>query len=336
MSAASTAHAEQPPADGHRSKSDPAARKWVGPTRHYDLVKEFVIATVVVLALSVVLAGALGSPDDKSVTLQQWAKAAPADFVATAVTELGGTSGTATYGVPYNNTPDAGQKLGPLPLQTLIGRIREPINTANDFVLTPLSSVPNNAELVNAISTFRAASPDQQAKWTAAYSDALTKVTGSDPTAVAPGDYGPVPTLAAAELALAQSGGLDGALTRNNGFYTTDYTKPLMFIADGGYLAGIADSQHLSGDQWGMMNETGSYPGQPWLWLYTFWYQVSPFNTSGNADALVWGLMMFLSLILVFLPFIPGLRSLPKYLGVHRLIWRDYYRNNRPVEPARR
>ena len=41
-----------------------------------------------------------------------------------------------------------------------------------------------------------------------------------------------------------------------------------------------------------MMNETGNYPGQPWMWLYTFWYQVKPFSTSDNADALVWGLMM--------------------------------------------
>jgi hypothetical protein len=27
----------------------------------------------------------------------------------------------------------------------------------------------------------------------------------------------------------------------------------------------------LTGDQWGVMNETGSYPGQPWLWLYQLW-----------------------------------------------------------------
>ena len=45
-----------------------------------------------------------------------------------------------------------------------------------------------------------------------------------------------------------------------------------------------------------MMNETGNYPGQPWMWLYTFWYQVEPFSTSDNADALVWGLMVLLSL----------------------------------------
>jgi hypothetical protein len=61
------------------------------------------------------------------------------------------------------------------------------------------------------------------------------------------------------------------------------------------------------------------------MWLYTFWYQVKPFSTSDNADALVWGLMAVLTVLLVFVPFIPGLRSLPKHLGVHRLIWRDKY-----------
>ena len=27
-----------------------------------------------------------------------------------------------------------------------------------------------------------------------------------------------------------------------------------------------------------MMNKTGSYPGQAWLWLYTCWHQVKPFS----------------------------------------------------------
>ena len=30
-------------------------------------------------------------------------------------------------------------------------------------------------------------------------------------------------------------------------FYQTDFTKPLLFMADGSYLAGLADQQHLSG-----------------------------------------------------------------------------------------
>jgi hypothetical protein len=40
-----------------------------------------------------------------------------------------------------------------------------------------------------------------------------------------------------------------------------------------------------------MMNETGSYPGQVWLWLYTLWYEIKPFSTSPNADVLVMGEM---------------------------------------------
>ena len=77
-------------------------------------------------------------------------------------------------------------------------------------------------------------------------------------------------------LALAQSGGLDGALLTSKQFYLTDYTKPLLFLADGSAIANRAQDQHLTGSQWGMMNETGAYPGQVWLWLYTFWYQIPP------------------------------------------------------------
>ena len=89
-------------------------------------------------------------------------------------------------------------------------------------------------------------------------------------------------------LTMARSGSLDADLLSSPQFYGTDYTKPLLFIADGTFMANQADAEHLSGDQWGMMNETGNYPGQAWLWLYTMWYQIPPFTTSGNADALVW------------------------------------------------
>jgi hypothetical protein len=60
-----------------------------------------------------------------------------------------------------------------------------------------------------------------------------------------------------------------------------------------------------------------------------FWYQVKPFSTSENADTQVWALMMVLTLGLMFLPWIPGLRSVPRLLPVHRLSWRDHYRPSR-------
>src|SRR5437763_13986941 len=80
-----------------------ADHKWTGRYRDYDLVKEFVIALVVVSVLTVVLAALFSSPDEKQINISQWSKAAPSDFVATAATELDGTSGTATYGAPYTH-----------------------------------------------------------------------------------------------------------------------------------------------------------------------------------------------------------------------------------------
>ena len=33
-----------------------------------------------------------------------------------------------------------------------------------------------------------------------------------------------------------------------------------------------------------------------------------------------------LTLALILVPFIPGLRSIPRWIPFYRLIWRDYYR----------
>jgi hypothetical protein len=305
-------------------RDDVAASKWTGRVREYDLVKEFVIALVAVTVLTVALAALFSSPDEKQLTISSWSRNAPADFISTAATELDGSSGTATYGAPYTHTPDAAQKIGPVSLQHIAG-VTHPIDSVNDFVVGPLTAVPADADLSSALQQWNAASADQQQKWASAYDDALTKVEG-DAAKVPSGDYGPAPVMLNRLLTMAQSGGLDGALLSQKQFFATDYTKPLLFIADGTYLEDQARAQHLGGDQWGMMNETGNYPGQAWLWLYTFWYQVSPFSTSGNADALVWGLMALLSLVFVLVPFIPGVRSIPRWIPVHRLIWRNYYR----------
>ncbi len=305
-----------------------AARPWRGPTRRYDLVKEFVIALVVISLLTVVLAALFSSPNEHAITLAAWAKADPTDFVTTALSELDGTSGTATYGPPYTNTPGTGQKIGPVNLQKLAG-VRIPIDTTEDFVLEPLrSEAPDEPALAQAIEQWTSATPEQQQAWAQAYATALESATVSEGTISVPsGDYGPVPTLMQAELALAVSGGLEGAMLTRHAFYGSDYTKPLLFLADGTYLESRAEKAHLLGSQWGMMNETGSYPGQTWLWLYTLWYQIRPFSTSDNADALVWGLMLVLTAVFALLPFIPGVRSLPKGIRVYKLIWRDYYRS---------
>lgn len=303
------------------------------PTRDYDLVKEFVLALVVVVGLTLGLAALFSSPDEKSLTVQGWARSSPSDFVATAVSELDGTSGVATYGPPYN--PGDGQKLGPLDLARWSG-VRHRIDTATAFVIGPLRHAPVDPALAAALARWTGASDGRRQAWTTAYSAGLDQLGGGDPVTLTAGGYGPVPVLMNRLLALGRAGTLDGLLVAESGYFTTDYTLPLLFLADGSYLADTAQAQHLGGDQWGMMNETGSYPGQAWLWLYTAWYQVSPFNTSGNADALVWGLMMVLTLLFVAVPFLPGLRSLPRVIPVHRLVWRDYSRTQDRAERSRR
>lgn len=306
-----------------RKTDDVASRPWPGAVREYDLVKELIIGVVVVGLLVFGVSAIFGSPDEPSVSLKSWATAAPADFIGTTAKELAGTSDTAGYGPPYNSTPDASQKIGPIDLQSLSG-VRLPLDTANDFVITPLATLPSApADL----KTWTSATDLQRSGWAAAYSDALAAAPENDPARVAAGDYGPVPALTGALLDMARQGSLDGVLQNGGSFYNVDYTRSLLFLGDGSYFPDLAASQHLSGDQWGVMNETGDTPGQSWLWLFSLLYQVEPFKSSPNADALVVVSMLLLTALLALLPFIPGLRSVPRKIPLHRWIWKDYYRN---------
>jgi hypothetical protein len=306
-------------------KADRDVPDWAGPTARYDLLREVTICFVVVLVLVVGLAVVFSSPDDPPVTLRSWSRALPVDFVQTATTELAGTSALAGYGPPYNTTAGASQKLGPVSLEKLAG-VHIPINTARAFVIGPLLTLPNAPAIDAAISTYERAPAAQQQKWDTAFGNAAASATFSGALNMKAGDYGPVTTMMTGLLSMARSGALDGALLATPQLYSTDYTKPLLFIADGTYLANLATARHLTGDQWGMMNETGNFPGQAWLWLYTMWYQVQPMKSSSNADVEVWGIMMALTVLLALVPFIPGLRSIPRWTRLYRLIWRRHYR----------
>jgi hypothetical protein len=310
-----------------RQHEDEVARKWTGAYRPYDLVKEFTIALGVVLALTVVLTILFSSPDERPSTIQSWSRTDPVDFVTTATAELDGSSGTAGYGPPYNHNSD-GQNVWFLHPAKWLG-VSHPVDTAKDFVLAPLGAIPGQPAVQSAVATYQAAPAKTQTGWTDAYTTALGKATANpDGSITVPaGSYGPVPTMMTALLTFAEGGGLDGALLTSKQFYQTDYTKPLLFMADGGLLAGRATTQHLTGTQWGMMNETGSYPGQVWLWLYTFWYQIKPFSTSTNADLLVLLVMSVLSVAFILVPLIPGIRDIPRRIPIYKLIWRDHYRS---------
>lgn len=311
-------------------KPDRDVEEWHGAYAPYDLVKEFIIAVLVVALLVVVFAVLFSSPDDLPVTVKSWSTNSPVGFAQTAITELDGTSPTATYGPPYNHsTPGATQSIGPFSPERWMG-VHHPINAAYDYVIAPLETLPNRPGLDRAISKYLSASTARKNAWDSAYENVVASarfIRGE--LVVSPGRYGPVAQMISALTSMARSGALDGALLSSRQFYGTDYTKPLMFIADGSYFSNLAQSRHLQGTQWGMMNEAGNYPGQAWLWLYTLWYQVPPMKTSPNGDLQVWSIMMVLTALLILVPFIPGLRSIPRLTGIYRLIWRRHYQTYR-------
>jgi hypothetical protein len=307
-------------------RPDVDAPVWKGGQRPYDIIKEGAIAILVVTLLTVLLAVVFGSPDDPAITIKKWSNVAPVDFAQDALSQLNGTSETATYGPPYNHA-SVGQELGPFSIAKWIG-VHIPIDSARDFVLYPLESQPPQQPLSSALTQWNHASSGTHNSWVRDYTKAATSMAFTNGKLVVKAkDAGPVPVMMDSLLSMARSGAYDQALVSQKNFYTTNYTLPLLFLEDGNYLSTVATQQHLTGSQWGMMNETGNYPGQAWLWLYTFWYQIPPFSSSGNADILVWGVMMLLTLGLILVPFLPGIRSIPRKSRVYRLIWREHYRN---------
>lgn len=312
-----------------------AAKPWRGPMRRYDLIKEFTIALVVIAALVTGLSIAFSSPDSPEVTFKEWATNAPDDFAATVSMELDGTSGSATFGPPFQDIADTGQAIGSFNPAQLAG-VHIPVDPAKDFVVQPLSTIPDQTpQLRAALKVWNGADTDRQLNWASNFTAALEEAPDGDPAQVAKGDYGPVPILVENLTSYAQSGGMDGVMASNGGhFYNSNYTNSVLFLADGTYLEDKAVADHLGGDQNGMMNETGAYPGQQWLWWNAVWYQFPPFDNEettigASADLYIMSIVGVITLIMLFLPKIPIINRIPRWIPVHRIIWRDWYKYQR-------
>ena len=307
-----------------RSQRMSDSQDWKGPNRKYDIIKEGSIAVLVVFLLVVGLAALLSSPDKPPVTVQSWSNIAPADFMGTVVSELNGTSETANYGPPYNNGSHNVQTIIVSP--QLFSGIRQPIDSANTFVLSPLSKLSvNNPQLKVALNQYALATEQTKQQWLKNYDDALNNVSFTNNKIYVPnGNYGPVGLIVSNELSYARSGAIDTALLAQQPFYGSNYTKPLLFLEDGSYFSSLAQKEHLIGTQWGVMNETGSYPGQPWLWLYTLWYQIPSFSSSANVDLIAILMTLVSTVLLMLVPFIPLLRDIPRYIPLHKLIYRNW------------
>ncbi|WP_054971304.1 hypothetical protein [Alicyclobacillus ferrooxydans] len=302
------------------------------PQKPYDLVREMLVALGIIGVLVIILAVVFSTPDVPPLTAKQVSQQAPSLLVQTALDDLSKQDPISTYGPPYTNTPGAAQSLGFFSPQSWAG-VQLPMNPAQEEVIAPLEKIlPIDPVLKQSIEAWNNASAKQQTAWTGAASKQLQKAVVTSTSIQWPGNpsqYGPLPQLMDAYLSLANSGLLESAIDGAGGpMPSTDRTTSLLLL-QGQPDALYADKLDMTGDEWGIIKETGNYPGAVWLWYYTLLYQIPPFNNSSAADLLVVLTVFLVTFVLILVPFIPGLRSIPRMLGVYRLIWRSYYQETR-------
>lgn len=300
------------------------------PQIPFDLVKEAVLSGVVVLVLVVAAALVFNAPYVKPLTIQKVATSEPVLFLQTAAHELDNTSTVAQYGPPYNNGTGSLQSVGAFHPQTLLG-VTFPVNPEQVDVLKPLSMASKlDPGLTALLAQWRQASTAQQQSWVNNYLAALQHATvnGSAVSVPAAAD-GPVPQMLSALRALGTGGLMAGALDRLSPVYRYDVAPSLLFL-QGSALTKMAQHYDLLGGQWGIMHDELSYPGPWWLTPYSALYQIPPYSTSSAGDMMAAYTMLVVLLILLTVPFIPGLKDLPRKLRIYRIVWRDWYRS---VEP---
>jgi len=299
------------------------------PQIPYDLIREITLAILGMGVLVIVLAFGLSSPDVPALTAKQVAQQDPELLVQTELNALTYQSAIAQYGPPYNNQSGSLQALGSFSPQKWAG-IQFPIDTANDYVLHPLSLFESmNPALKSALNQWEHASSHQQQVWATNLQKVLPHAQFSSsgwmilPPSV---NIGPLGTISNAYLELARTGLLEAAIDKVDGpTAVTNRTTSLLFLenqADTDY----ASQLNMLGNEWGVIKETGNYPGAVWLWFYSLLYQIPPYNTSSAADLMVILTVIVVTLILICLPFIPGLRDIPRWVGLYKVIWRRYYK----------
>ncbi len=293
-----------------------------------DLVKEASVSFIAIIVLVILLSIFLKSPNTPPLSVRGYAKNHPIGFVTTTLHDLMGTSAIATYGPPFNNNGTA-QNIGPISPGGIEG-VTLPINTKNDFVIIPLqmeSSINPNISLI--LNEYNNATKRQQNIWEQNTLKALPNARYEDGLVIFPnGNYGPVVQMLNELLKLGQSGLFSRALTRenvdNNGVYTYNEQNRLLFL-QGAPLQAKAASLNMLGGEWGILKETGPYPGPWWLVFYTSLYQTPFYANSPAADLMAFATFSLLIAIITFLPLIPGLRRIPYIIPVYKIIWRRFY-----------
>jgi hypothetical protein len=271
---------------------------------------KYPILAIVLLVVVAVIAAAVGSPNWPKDTIAAVTKDNPGGAIMAFTQELDGTA-TSTGNAQEFGMKDPGQI----------------------FVLDPLrqASPMLSSDVQSAITTYDAASPQQQTSWAAAYDKALGTIMPSGGSAMSgtpspditkidtlKGDFGPVPELVKADLQLAQNGFLEQYLQAVEPGHSYHLTN--IWLYDHPNLLNTAVDQGLTDDQWGMVKERG-FPVGPWYLIIPGVFHVYfPGGVTGQGFVL-WNLL-FAAILLFVVPLVPGIRDIPRYLKLYRFIYR--------------
>jgi hypothetical protein len=270
---------------------------------------------IVALALAIVL-GLLGvfagSPNSPRATIAATSRQDPGGAALAFTQELTGMSASA------GNQHEFG--LGPPGTLFVTGPLRS---------FAPLLG----GNVAAALAQYQAASASQQQTWANNYLKALGTITsesmggGGMETTMSPdyakmntlhGDFGPVPTLVKADVQLARSGHLEQYLEARDPGHTLHLVT--IWLYDHPKMLNDAVANGLTDDQWGMVKER-DYNVGPWYLIIPAIIHVEFPNGVTGTGFILWNLLVAL-LFIFALPLVPGVRSLPRRLRLHRLIVR--------------
>lgn len=261
----------------------------------------------------VAVAFALGSPNSSRDTIAQVSNAEPGGAILAFTQELSGTAAS------WEN---AGQRGMGEPSQV--------------FVLGPVSDFADllGANVVGAAGQYREADTEQRRAWAVAYEQALETITPKPTGAAAAsgttpspdytridslsGDFGPVPTLTQADLVLAQRGYLEQYLVGRDPGHSLQLGT--IWLYDHPAMLNTAIALGLTDDQWGMVKERG-FPVGPWYLIVPATLHVKFPGGSVGTGFVLWNLLAALIFLFV-VPLVPGVRDLPRRIGLYRFIYR--------------
>jgi hypothetical protein len=297
-----------------------------------DFVKHL-LTTLLVVAVVVLGAAALFNvPEAPPLTIKGYATQHPVAFEQMALRALDGQGQIASYGPPYNNGTASVQS----PMQEAVG-VLHPVNAATDFILKPLEMAAQiNPAITPTLHAFLGASPAQRSRWERAYTTALEQGVYTNGMVVAKaGRYGPLPALLNEVLDLGKSGLMSGALTRNGAVDTRFNNQNYLLFLQGAPLQNDPATQTLQGSNWGIIHPAvNGYPGAWWMTVPTWIYQWGFVANSSAPDATALSIGFLFWLALALTPWIPGWNRLPRYLGVHRLVWKQFYQDHAAPAPT--